>query len=148
ILLVMKTKIIFFCLIFCSFCTNVQSETGKYENRPKSFLQDSRKPATITFTNKSDYTMTLKVMHIYGGLYSTIELPPKTSRKMNFTITSTYDLKIKATHNGFTSYHKGGNFSVTCTDREWTEGEMSFSLSTHGNGLGPKISAKEFESNN
>jgi hypothetical protein len=31
---------------------------------------------------------------------------------------------------------------------EWTEGTMEFMLSTYGNGLGPTISAKEFESNN
>lgn len=56
-------------------------------------------------------------------------------------------MKIKATHNGSVSYHDGGSFSVTCNDYEWTEGEISFSLSSYGNGLGPSISAKEFESN-
>lgn len=110
-------------------------------------LQQTRTKSTITFSNKSDYTMTLKVMHSYGGLYSTITLGPKSSRVMSFSETSSYRLKIKARHNGFDSYHDGGSFSVTCTDREWTEGEMSFSMSVHGNGLGPKISAKEFESN-
>ena len=47
---------------------------------------------------------------------------------------------------GHTSYHDGGKFSVTCTKTEWTEGEMSFQLSSYGNGLGPSISAKQFES--
>ena len=57
-------------------------------------------------------------------------------------------MKIKAVHNGIQSYHDGGNFSVTCNEYEWTEGTMEFMLSVYGNGLGPRISAREFESNN
>ena len=104
--------------------------------------------ASITFKNQSDYTMVLKIVGIYGGLYTTVSLPAHASRSVNFGHTVTYKLKIKATHHGITSYHDGGNFSVTCTDTEWTEGEISFKMSTYGNGLGPKISAKEFENDN
>ena len=42
----------------------------------------------------------------------------------------------------------GGKFSVTCNEYTWTDGIMEFMLSTYGSGLGPTISAKEFESNN
>ena len=103
--------------------------------------------ASVTFRNKSDYKMTLKVIYSYGGLYSTVVLNPKSDRVLYFSRSGTFKLKIKAEHYGSVSYHDGGSFSVTCTDMEWTEGEMSFSLSIYGNGLGPTISEKEFESN-
>lgn len=103
--------------------------------------------ASITFINKSDYIMTLKIIKSYGGLYTTITLSPHSSRIVTFSNTSSYKLKIKAVHNGIPSYHDGGNFSVTCNEYEWTEGTMEFMLSVYGNGLGPRISAKEFESN-
>lgn len=92
--------------------------------------------------------MTLKIIKLYGGLYSTVILSPQSSRVVSFNNTSTYKLKIKAVHHGQPSFYDGGKFSVTCTKEEWTEGTMSFSLSTYGNGLGPKISAEDFESNN
>ncbi len=120
---------------------------GFYGNSSFSRLQQ-RTSATITFKNKSNYTMTLKIMYLRGGLYSTVTLSPHSSRVVSFSSSNTFKLKIRAVHNGSPSYHDGGNFSVTCTSTEWTEGEMSFSLSTYGNGLGPSISAKEFESNN
>ena len=92
--------------------------------------------------------MTLKIMRTYGGVYSTVTLPPRSSQKVTFPNTASYKLKIKAVLRGQASYHDGGKFSVTCTDYEWTEGTMEFMLSSYGSGLGPKISAKEFESNN
>lgn len=126
---------------------NAQTNWGSYGS--SSVTASSQKTsATITFSNKSDYTMTLKILYLGGGAYSTVTLSPHSSRVVSFGSSNTFKLKIKAVHNGQASYHKGGNFSVKCTSTEWTEGEMSFSLSTYGNGLGPKISAKEFESNN
>lgn len=104
--------------------------------------------ASITFRNKSDYTLTLKVIEQYGGLYRIVVLSPQSNQVVYFGSTATYKLKIKASRHGQDSYHNGGNFSVTCNDYEWTEGEMSFQMSTYGSGLGPSISAKEFESNN
>lgn len=103
--------------------------------------------ASITFSNKSAYTMTLKIIGVYGGLYRTVSLPAHSSQVVHFNRSQTFKIKIKATYLGVTSYHDGGSFSVTCTDTEWTEGEMSFQMSTYGSGLGPTISAKEFESN-
>lgn len=103
--------------------------------------------ASITFRNKSDYTMTLKIIYSSGGLYSTVVLSPHSGKVVNFSKSNTFKLKIKAELYGDVSYHDGGYFSVKCTEYEWTEGEMSFELSSYGSGLGPKISAKEFESN-
>ena len=102
--------------------------------------------ASITFRNKSDYTLTLKICHLYGGTYSMIELGPKSSRTVSFGKTATFNLKIKATKYGQSSYHDGGGLSVTCNEYEWTEGEMVFQMSSYGSGLGPSISRAEFES--
>lgn len=132
-------------LLVSSFATvSAQTWGNPYSGSVKSASQQQ---ASITFKNKSDYTMTLKIMKEYGGVYSTVILSPRSSRTVSFSSTSSYKLKIKAVHNGIASYHDGGNFSVTCNEYEWTEGTMEFMLSTYGSGLGPRISAKEFESN-
>lgn len=131
-------------LSFCAFHTSAQSQ---YDSMGDLYAYQTRENASITFKNRSSYTMTIKIMKSYGGLYDTVVLGPSSSRKVYFGSTSTYKMKIKATQNGSVSYHDGGSFSVTCNDYEWTEGEISFSLSSYGNGLGPSISAKEFESN-
>lgn len=81
--------------------------------------------------------MTLKVLYLREGLYQTVTLSPHSCRVVSSNHSNSFKLKIMAVHNGNSSYHNGGNFSVTCTSTEWTEGEMSFSLSTYGNGLGP-----------
>ena len=101
--------------------------------------------ASITFKNSSDYTMTLRIVHSFGGLYTAVSLPAHSSRTVSFSKSGTFKLKIKATKYGQSSYHDGGKFSVTCNDTEWTEGEMTFQMSSYGSGLGPSISAKEFE---
>lgn len=106
-----------------------------------------KKNASITFRNSSDYIMTLKIIHSFGGLYTTVSLPAHSSRAVSFSKSGTFKLKIKATPRyGQSSYHDGGKFSATSTETEWTEGEMTFRMSTYGSGLGPSISAKEFES--
>lgn len=114
------------------------NETYTYKNQTS---------ASITFKNQSAYTMTLKIMKYYGGVYRTVTLGPYSNNTVYFDKSSSYKLKIKAVKNGTASYHDGGEFSVTCTALEWTEGTMTFSLSSYGEGLGPRISAKEFESN-
>ena len=104
--------------------------------------------ASITYRNNSEYTMTLKIIKPYGGLYTIVTLYPHSSRTVQFSSTSNYSMKIKAVRNGKASYHDGGMFSVTCNNYEWAEGVMEFKLSTYGSGLGPTISEREFESNN
>ncbi len=111
------------------------------------FVSAQSEQAYINFENKSGYTMTLKIMYASGGLYSTISLPPHSSRMVYFSKTNSFHLKIKAVKGMSTSYHDGGGFSVTCSSREYTSGTMTFMMSEYGTGLGPTISAKEFESN-
>lgn len=107
-----------------------------------------RQTASIAFNNQSDYTMTLRILYAAGGYYSSVTLRPHSSSRVSFSKSGSFKLKIKASSSyGQVSYHDGGKFSVTCTDRERTEGEISFRLSSYGSGLGPSISAREFESN-
>lgn len=132
-------------LVFSSITISAQTWSDTYSSA--GIKSQSQQTASITFKNKSDYTMILKIMKIYGGLYASVTLSPRSNRTVTFPNTSSYKLKIKAVRNGRPSYHDGGKFSVTCNDYEWTEGAMEFMLSTYGSGLGPTISAKEFESN-
>lgn len=141
-------RLIFGLLIALSvtLCANAQSSyQGLYDNSAYSHSEN----ASINFKNQSDYTMTIRILYAVGGSYQTITLRPHTSSKVYFSKSGSFKLKIKAASSyGQVSYHDGGRFAVTCNSREWTEGEMSFRLSSYGNGLGPSISAKQFESNN
>lgn len=134
----MKKIIVILAILFMPFFAN----NAHAQWNSSSYIKPNK--ASIVFKNKSEYTMTLKIVGIYGGLYTTVSLYPQSSNRVYFGSTCTYKLKIKAERNGSASYHDGGNFSVTCNEREYTEGEMSFSLSTYGSGLGPRISAQEF----
>lgn len=115
---------------------------GSYGNSSYS----SKQNASITFRNQSDYTMTLRILYAGGGYYTTVSLRPHTPSKVSFSKSGNFKIKAASSY-GQVSYHDGGKFSVTCTSSEWTEGEMSFQLSSYGSGLGPSISAKQFESN-
>ena len=103
-------------------------------------------------TQKSNATMTFKILKLKGGLYYTVDLPPRSSETVDFYSSATYKMKIRAMVNGRASYHKGGNFSVTSTSERWSQGEITFKLvvtkTGGGSGLGPTISKKEFDSNN
>ena len=54
--------------------------------------------------------MTVKILKLQGGLYSTVTLPPYSSETVDFYSSATYKMKIKAMISGRASYHKGGNF--------------------------------------
>lgn len=113
----------------------------------RSTYSSTRQNASVTFRNQSDYTMTIKILYAAGGRYSSIILKPHSSSSVSFSNSGNFKLKIKAVSSfGDVSYHDGGKLPITCTSTEWTEGEMSFRMSSYGSGLGPKISAKQFES--
>lgn len=80
--------------------------------------------------------------------YKTISLSPHAFDNVTFAETSSYKVKIKVVKSRSISYHDSGNFSVTCDSKGYTQGTMYFSMSQYGSGLGPEISAEEFESNN
>lgn len=142
----MKKIVFILVVLIMTFLGNNNANAQYYGNSSKNstYYQESQN-ASITFRNNSNYSMLLKIVGLYGGLYQSVFLSPHSSKTVYFGSTATYKLKIKATLHGLSSYHNGGQFSVTCSATEWTEGEMSFQLSSHGNGLGASISKKEFE---
>ena len=145
--LIMKYTFFIAALLF-AISTSAQNYFGDYD-LPTYTTQKSN--ATMTFRNQSGYHMTVKILKLQGGLYSTVTLPPYSSETVDFYSSATYKMKIKAMISGKASYHKGGNFSVTSTSERWSQGEITFKItvSKHGggSGLGPAISKKEFESN-
>ena len=140
-----KSLMLLVAIIVTVLSVNAQySYGGLYGNTSYTNSQN----ASITFKNQSEYTMTLRIVYASGGYYSTVSLRPYSSSTVSFSKSGSFKLKIKATSShGGVSYHDGGMFSVTCTSQEWTEGEMTFKMSSYGSGLGPSISAKQFESN-
>lgn len=143
--MVMKKYFLFAVMLLIS-VISVSAQYDLYSyNSDNYYVQTNQ--ASITFRNTSNSTIVLKIIKSYGGLYQSVVLSPSSCQVVKFGSTSSYKLKIKAITNNNVSYHDGGEFSVTCTSTEWTEGTMSFSISSYGSGLGPTISAKEFESN-
>ena len=145
----MKKRVLFVIFaLLVSINTFAQNHISDYDY-PIYTKQKSN--ATMTFSNQSGYHMTVKILKLQGGLYSTVTLPPYSSETVDFYSSATYKMKIKAMISGRASYHKGGNFSVTSTSERWSQGEITFKItvSKHGggSGLGPTISKKEFESN-
>ena len=145
----MKYTFIFIVALLFAISTSAQNYFGDYD-LPTYTTQKSN--ATMTFKNQSKYHMTVKILKLKGGLYYTVDLPPRSSETVDFYSSATYKMKIRAMVNGRASYHKGGNFSVTSTSERWSQGEITFKLvvtkTGGGSGLGPTISKKEFDSNN
>ena len=145
----MKYIFLFIAALLFAISTYAQNYFGDYDI-PMYTTQKSN--ATMTFKNQSKYHMTVKILKLKGGLYYTVDLPPRSSETVDFYSSATYKMKIRAMVNGRASYHKGGNFSVTSTSERWSQGEITFKLvvtkTGGGSGLGPTISKKEFDSNN
>ena len=145
----MKYIFLFIVSLLFAIRTSAQNYYGDYD-LPTYTTQKSN--ATMTFKNQSKYHMTVKILKLKGGLYYTVDLPPRSSETVDFYSSATYKMKIRAMVNGRASYHKGGNFSVTSTSERWSQGEITFKLvvtkTGGGSGLGPTISKKEFDSNN
>ena len=141
--------ILLFAALFYAISTFAQNYYDDYD-LPTYTTQKSN--ATMTFKNQSKYHMTVKILKLKGGLYYTVDLPPRSSETVDFYSSATYKMKIRAMVSGRASYHKGGNFSVTSTSERWSQGEITFKLvvtkTGGGSGLGPTISKKEFDSNN
>ena len=80
----MKKLLMLLLGIFVLLPMNAQFNFG----RNSSAMQSSY--ATMTFTNQSGYTMTLKILGIYGGLYSVVYLPAQSSRVETFAKSANY----------------------------------------------------------
>lgn len=105
--------------------------------------------ASLTINNRSDYTLTVKVMKTYGGLYSTVTISPRSSRSVSFSSSGSFYCKTKAENSWETLYKKSSGFSVQCDQFGYTQGSLDFYVSSSGYGnSGSSISKAEFEKNN
>lgn len=106
--------------------------------------------ASITIMNRSDYSLTVKIMKTGGrGLYRTVNISPRSSNTVSFYSTDSYYTKTKATKGGLipeTLYRKTSAFSVQCDENGYTEGTLEFYVSSGAGGSGQGISKSEFES--
>ena len=106
--------------------------------------------ASITIMNRSDYSLTVKIMKTGGrGLYRTVSISPKSSSMVSFFSSDSFYTKTKATKGGLipeTLYRKTSAFSVQCDETGYTEGTLEFYVSSGTGGSGQGISKSEFES--
>ena len=110
--------------------------------------QANAQSASMTFKNRSDYTLTIKVMHTGGGLYSTITVGPNSSREIYFGSSGNFYCKTKAEKWSDTVYQKSSSFAVQNDSHGYSCGSMEFYVtsSSYGGG-GSNISKAEFEKN-
>lgn len=103
--------------------------------------------ASITIVNRSDYTLTVKVMKQYGDLYQTVHLSPQSARTVSFAKSGNFYTKTKAEKDwSSTLYKKGGSFCVQCDETGYTTGTLEYFISSTGGGsMGQSISKSEFE---
>lgn len=125
---------------------------GSYGTSNNSgYSRSNQAYATITIINRSDYSLTVKIMKTGGrGLYRTVNISAKSSSTVSFSSTDSYYTKTKATKGGLipeTLYRKTGAFSVQCDESGYTEGTLEFYVSSGSGGSGQGISKSEFESN-
>lgn len=102
--------------------------------------------AVITISNRSDYTITVKIMKVGGGHYTTRTIGPKSSSSVSFANSGDFYTKTKAEKGLETLYKKGGSFNVYCESDGYTEGTLEFYVSGYGSS-GQTISKAEFEKN-
>ena len=123
---------------------------GQSYGTATNYSRSQHASASITIVNRSDYTLTVKIMKTGGrGLYSTVNIYPHSSNVVSFSSSDSYFTKTKATKGGLISetlYRKSGAFSVKCDETGYTEGTMEFYVSSGAGGSGQGISKSEFES--
>lgn len=104
------------------------------------------KRASITINNKSDYSVTVKIMRSSGGLYDVAYVSSRSSTTVYFSKSGDFYTKTKAEKRGDVIYKMGGGFSVICNDEGYSEGQLDIYVSSYGSS-GKNISSSEFERN-
>lgn len=108
----------------------------------------SNEKASLSISNKSDYTLTIKIMRNNGsGVYSTVSIPARSSRTVYFSNSGTFYTKLKAEKGMETLYKQDSPFSIQCDNNGYTEANMSYYISSYGGSAGKSISRSEFEKN-
>ena len=123
------------------------AQYNQYPSNPYGICSTQSSLASLTIVNRSDYTMTVKVMKQYGGLYQIVRLSPHSSNTVSFARSGIFYTKTKAEKDwSSTLYKKGGAFSVQCDDTGYTTGTLEYYISSTGDGsMGQSISRSEFE---
>ena len=106
--------------------------------------------ASLSVTNSSNYTITVKIMKYSGGLYQTLYIPPKQTRTAYFSKTGLFYTKTKAEKSlSATLYKKDEEcFEIVCDHRGYSEASMTYYVSEYGGNAGESISRAEFENDN
>lgn len=108
----------------------------------------SNEKASLTISNRSEYTLTIKIMRNNGGgLYSTVSIPARSSRTVYFSNSGSFFTKLKAEKGIETIYKQDSPFSIQCDSSGYTEASMSYYISSTGGSAGKSISRSEFEKN-
>lgn len=108
----------------------------------------SNEKASLSISNRSDYTLTIKVMRSNGGgLYTTVTIPAKSSRTVYFSNSGSFYTKMKAEKGLETLYKQDSPFSIQCDIYGYTEASISYYVSSAGGSAGKSISRSEFEKN-
>ena len=103
--------------------------------------------AKVSICNRSEDTITVKVMKSEGGLHSTVCLSPRSSRTVSFPKSGNFYTKTKAEKGWETLYKMGSQFNVYCENDGYTERTLEFYISSTGGASGQSISKSEFEKN-
>ena len=108
----------------------------------------SNEQASLSISNRSEYTLTIKIMRNNGGgLYSTVSIPARSSRTVYFSNSGSFYTKLKAEKGLETIYKQDSPFSIQCDSYGYTEASMSYYISSTGGSAGKSISRSEFEKN-
>ncbi len=114
------------------FCVNAQPSAQSAQGK-------------LTISNKSDYTITVKVMYADGGLYTTKYISAHSSSSVSFSRTNRFYTKTKASKGLETLYRKGDVFEIVSDSRGYTEASLEFYVSGGYGASGQSISKAEFE---
>lgn len=107
--------------------------------------------ATFTVQNLSERTLTVKIMKLDGGLYTTIYVPAKSTRSTNIYAQGYYYTKTKAEKQwSETLYSKDEAFFVQNNSQGYSVLTVTYWVeeSKYPQSSGQRISKSEFESDN
>lgn len=108
----MKTILtIILSAVLAMFTSNVYA----FDNSSSPEYSLSYKKASLSISNKSEYTLTIKIMRNNGGgLYTTLTIPAKSSRTVYFSQSGSFYTKMKAEKGVETLYKQDSPFSIQC----------------------------------
>ena len=139
-------KIFTICLSIALAMTTINSTANDYVTETE--YSYSYEKASLCISNKSEYTLTIKIMKTNGGgLYSTISIPARSSQTVYFSNSGSFYTKLKAEKGIETIYKQDSPFSIQCDSNGYTEASMSYYISSYGGSAGKSISRSEFEKN-